>query len=265
MRRSSKALGILLTAAAAWAQPYGRPPALREVGIEQKLNQQVPLDLTFKDEAGKTVRLGDYFHGKPVVLSLVYYKCPMLCNLVMNGELRSFRQVKQTLGQDFEAVTVSFDPSETPALAAEKKATYVDKYNRPGAAEGWHFLTGQEKQIRALAESVGFNYRWDEKTKQWAHASGIMILTPQGLISRYQYGIEYSKNDLRLSLVDSSANKIGSITDQVLLFCYHYDPNKGKYTFAVMNALRVGGTASVLVLGLFMFVNLRRDRLVGRH
>ncbi len=264
MRLRSKAVGFLICATA-WGQPYGRPPALREVGIEQRLNQQVPLDLTFKDESGKTVRLGDYFRGKPVVLSLVYYKCPMLCNLVMNGELRSFRQVQQTLGRDFEAVTVSFDPSETPALAAEKKASYVDKYNRPGAAEGWHFLTGADDQIHKLADSVGFSYRWDDKTKQWAHASGIMILTPQGLVSRYQYGIEYSKNDLRLSLVDSSANKIGSITDQMLLFCYHYDPTKGKYTFAIMNALRVAGTASVLALGLFMFVNLRRDRLVGRH
>jgi protein SCO1/2 len=263
MRLSSKTSCFLL-AAVAWAQPYGRPPALVDVGIQQKLNYQVPLDLTFKDEWGKTVRLGEYFHGKPVVLSLVYYKCPMLCNLVMNGELRSFRQVPQTLGKDFEAVTVSFDPKETPALAAEKKATYVDKYNRPGAAEGWHFLTGTEDQIHALTQAVGFTYRWDDKTQQWAHASGIMILTPQGLISRYQYGIEYSGKDLRLSLLDSSANKIGSITDQMLLFCYHYDPTKGKYTFAIMNALRVAGTASVLALGLFMFVNLRRDRLGGR-
>lgn len=253
-------LTSLVSAVVLTAQPYGRPPALRNVGIEQKLNHQVPLDLTFADETGRPVRLGEYFHGRPVVLSLVYYKCPMLCNLVMNGELRSFRQLELSLGKDYEALTVSFDPGETPALAAEKKATYVDKYNRPGAAGAWHFLTGKQDQISALADSVGFHYAWDDRTNQWAHASGIVILTPQGRVARYQYGIEYSKNDLRLSLVEASANKIGSLTDQVLLFCYHYDPLAGKYTFAVVNSLRVGGSAVVLALGLFLFVNLRRDR-----
>jgi len=244
----------------AFAQPYGRPPALRNVGIEQKLNYQVPLDLAFNDESSRLVHLADYFHGKPVVLSLVYYKCPMLCNLVMNGELRAFRQVELTLGKDFEAVTVSFDPGETPALASEKRTSYVDKYNRPGASNSWHFLTGREDQIHALADAVGFHYAWDNRTAQWAHASGIVILTPLGRIARYQYGIEYSKNDLRLGLVEASANKIGTFTDQVLLFCYHYDPTKGKYTLAVVNALRIGGSAVVLAIGLFMFVNLRRDR-----
>ena len=255
------AVGLLLAGSVrVLAQPYGRPAALRNVGIDQKLDYQVPLDLVFTDESGKTVRLGNYFHGKPVVLSLVYYKCPMLCNLVMNGELRGFRQVELILGKDFEAVTVSFDPSETPALAAEKKASYVDRYNRPGAANAWHFLTGREDQIRALADSVGFHYAWDNKTRQWAHASGIIILTPLGRVARYQYGIEYSKKDLRLGLVEASANRIGTLTDQVLLFCYHYDPAKGKYTVAVVNTLRVCGSAVVLAIGLFMFVNLRRDR-----
>lgn len=259
MLRNNVAIVCLLSGAS-FAQPFGRPPALREVGIDQKLDYQVPLDLAFTDESGKTVRLGQYFHGKPVVLSLVYYNCPMLCNLVMNGELRAFRKVPQILGRDFEAVTVSFDPKETTPLAVSKKSSYVDKYNRPGAANGWHFLTGREDQIRALADSVGFHYAWDPKTQQWAHASGIVILTPQGRIARYQYGIEYSDKDLRLSLVEASANKIGSLTDQVLLFCYHYDPKAGKYTFAVMNSLRVGGLGVVTAVGLFMIVNLRRER-----
>jgi protein SCO1/2 len=260
MLKSRLSICFLALAALAWAQPYGRPPALRGVGIEQKLNYQVPLDLTFADETGKAVRLSDYFHGKPVVLSLVYYKCPMLCNLVMNGELRVFRQLPLTLGKDFEAVTVSFDPNETPSLAAEKKATYVEKYNRPGAAEAWHFLTGGQEQIRALADSIGFRYAWDEQTKQWAHASVIVTLTPRGRIARYQYGIEYSNRDTQLGLVAASANKIGSLTDQILLFCYHYDPHTGKYTFGVMTALRVGGSGIVLVVGLFVIANLRRDR-----
>ncbi len=260
MRRIKLWTLSLALSASAWGQPYDRPPALRGVGIEQKLNYQVPLDLTFLDESGKTVRLSDYFHGKPVILSLVYYKCPMLCNLVMNGELRVFRQLPLTLGKDFEAVTVSFDPNETPALAAEKKATYVDKYNRPGAAESWHFLTGNKENIQTLAESIGFRYAWDATTNQWAHASVIVTLTPRGRIARYQYGIEYSNRDTQLGLVAASANKIGSITDQILLFCYHYDPHTGRYTFGVMNALRVGGSAIVFAVGFFVIANLRRDR-----
>ena len=259
-RGSSLLIAALLVSPAVVAQPFGRPPALRDVGIDPKLNHQVPLDLTFKDETGRTVRLGEYFTGKPVVLSLVYYKCPMLCNLVLNGELRSFRQVPLTLGKDFQAITVSFDPKETPDVAAAKKATYVGGYNRPGAGEAWHFLTGSQDAIRVLADAVGFRYAWDDKTEQWAHASAIMTLTPSGRVSRYQYGVEYSKNDMRLGLVEASANKIGSITDQILLFCYHYDPSKGKYTFAVMNSLRVGGSAIVLVLGMFIYANVRRDR-----
>lgn len=261
MRAVSKAiLGVTAVGLIAAAQPYARPPALVGVGIEQKLNAQVPLDLEFKNEAGKAVKLREYFQGRPVVLSLVYYRCPMLCNLVMNGELRSFRQVSSSLGKDFDAVTVSFDPQEGPDVAAAKKATYVDKYNRAGAAESWHFLTGSEQAIRALASSVGFNYSWDPKTNQWAHASGIMVLTADGRISRYLYGIEYTKNDMRLALREASAGKIGSLSDQIMLFCFHYDPTKGKYTFAIMNVLRAGGSATALALGLFMFVNFRRDR-----
>ncbi len=260
MHLSSKLSVLLLIAGAVHGQPYGRPPALRDVGIDQKLNYQVPLDLTFKDESGNSVRLGQLFRGKPVVLSLVYYKCPMLCNLVMNGELRSFRQLGLTLGKDFDAITVSFDPKETPEIASAKKRTYVDGYNRAGAEAGWRFLTGQQEQVKALADSVGFHYAWDDKTQQWAHASGIMILTPEGRVARYLYGIEYTRTDMRLSLVEASKNKIGVRTDQMLLFCYHYDPKSGKYTFAIMNALRAAGSATVLIIGLFLFSNFRRDR-----
>lgn len=250
----------LAGAAIVSAQPYGRPQALREVGIDQRLNYDVPLDLKFRDEAGRSVRLGDLFRGKPVVLSLVYYQCPMLCNLVLNGEVRGFRKVPLELGADYDAITVSFDPKETPEIAAAKKANYIEQYNRPGADRAWHFLTGEESQVKALAAAVGFRYHWDEATRQWAHASGIMVLTPQGRISRYLFGIEYPNKDLKLALVESSAGKIGSIADQVLLFCYHYDPLKGKYTFAVMNSLRAGATATLLGIGLFMFISFRRDR-----
>jgi protein SCO1/2 len=246
-----------------YAQPYGRPPALQNIGIEQKMNSQVPLDAQFIDEGGKIVRLGDYFRGKPVVLSLVYYRCPMLCNLVLNGELRSFRQLPLEIGKDFDAVTLSFDANETPELAAEKKASYVEKYNRGDASSSWHFLTGKPEQIDAVADSVGFRYKWDETTKQWAHASGIVVLSPDGRASRYLFGIEYPAKDLRLALVEASAGKIGSPSDKILLFCYHYDPSKGKYTFAVMNALRAGGSATALALGLFLFVSLRRERKAG--
>jgi protein SCO1/2 len=260
-RRQAVNLAILTLTfiAAAAAQPYGRPAGLRSVGIDQRLNTQVPLDLAFKDESGRSVHLRDYFQGKPVVLSLVYYQCPMLCNMVMNGELRSMKQVPMDLGTDFEAVTVSFDPRETPQMAAAKKAGYIEKYNRPSGAAGWHFLTGADPEIRALADAVGFHYNWDDSTKQWAHASGIMILTPEGRLARYFYGIEYPKSDLRLGLVEASSGHIGSPVDQILLFCYHYDPSTGKYTMAVMNALKVGASITALALGFFMFVMLRRD------
>lgn len=245
------------------AQPYGRPPALQDIGINQKMNAQVPLDTQVTDESGRAVPLARYFRGKPVVLSLVYYRCPMLCNLVLNGELRSFRQLPLELGKDFDVVTLSFDPNETPQVASEKKTSYVEKYNRGDASNSWHFLTAKPEQIRAVADSVGFRYKWDSRTNQWAHASGIVVLSPGGRVSRYLFGIEYPAKDLRLALVEASAGKIGSPSDKILLFCFHYDPSKGRYTFAVMNALRAGGSASVLALGLFLFVNLRRDRKAG--
>ncbi len=237
-----------------------QPDILREIGIDQRLNEQVPLDLVFRDETGKLVRLGDYFGEKPVILSLVYYECPMLCTLVLNGLLKSLRALSFDVGKEFNVVTVSFNPGETPTLAAAKKAEYIQHYSRAGAAQGWHFLTGQEASIQQLAQAVGFRYVYDAQQNQFAHASGIMVLTPQGRLSHYFYGIEYSPRDIRLSLVQASANKIGSPVDQLLLYCYHYDPTTGKYGVIIMNVIRLAGLGTVLALGAFMVVMFRRDR-----
>jgi protein SCO1/2 len=242
-----------------WAED-GLPEPLRNVGIDQRLNEQAPLDLTFRDEAGKQVKLARYFDRKPVILSLVYYECPMLCTLVLNGMVRGFRAMNLNAGDQFEVVTVSFNPRETPELAAAKKKEYIKHYGRQGAEEGWHFLTGDEASIRKLAQAVGFRYAYDPKTGQYAHASGIMILTPEGRIAGYFYGVEYSARDLRLGLIEASAGKIGSPVDQVLLYCFHYDPTKGKYGLVIMNVMRLLGGATVLALGTFLFLMLRRDR-----
>src|ERR1700759_238369 len=202
-----------------------KPKILEEVRIDQKLDQQVPLDLTFRDETGKEVKLGDYFGSKPVVLALVYYSCPQLCNQVLNGLTSSVNMLNDfNIGREYNIVTVSFDPHEKPELAAKKKLTYMNWYNRPGGNEGWHFLTGDQDQIDKLTDAAGFRYHWDSASPSVAHASGIMLLTPQGKLSRYFYGIEYQTKDMRLGLVEASNGKIGSPVDQILLFCYHYDP-----------------------------------------
>ena len=243
----------------------GLPPALKKVGIDQRLNDQLPLDAVFKDEHGNEVRLGQFFNGKPVVLSLVYYTCPMLCNQVLNGMLGSFRQMSFNAGEQFEVVTVSFDTKETPQLAAAKKQTYIAGYNRPSGATGWHFLTGDDANIRRLTDAVGFRYTWDEQTGQFAHASGIMVLTPTGKLSRYFYDVKYSPRDLRLGLVEASEGRVGSPVDQVLLYCFHYDPREGKYGPAVMNFVRAGGVLTVLAIVAFVGVLWRRERLRARH
>jgi protein SCO1/2 len=241
------------------ATENGLPKALREVKIEQRLNEQVPLDLQFKDETGRTVQLQEYFNkSKPVILSLVFYKCPMLCNQILTGLLASLRTQSFDVGKEFEVLTVSFDPRETPEIAAEKKAGFIERYNRPGAEKGWHFLTGDAENIRRLTEAVGFHYNYDEKTDQFAHASGIMVLTPGGKLSRYFYGIEYFPKDLRLGLIEASDNKIGSVVDQLLLYCYHYDPATGRYGPIVMNIMRLGGVATVLGIGALLLVLRRR-------
>src|SRR5258706_9603887 len=243
----------------------GSPKALKRAGIDQRLNEQIPLDAVFKDEQGHDVRLGQFFHGKPVVLSLVYYTCPMLCNQVLNGMMGAFKQVSFNIGEQFEVITVSFDPRETPDLAAAKKSTYLKAYNRPGAEAGWHFLTGDEASIKRLTEAAGFRYLWDEQTKQFAHASGIMVLTPEGKLARYFYGIDYPPRDLRLGLVEASQNKIGTPVDALMLYCYHYDPATGKYGAIVMNIVRLaGGLSVVLIVGLLLVLRKRGSRAAPR-
>ena len=244
----------------------GLPAALKDVGIDQKLNQQLPLELIFRDENGTPVKLGQYFGRKPVVLSLVYYSCPMLCTQILNGMVTSFRALPFQVGKEFDVVTVSFDPREGPSLASEKKKTYVG-YLRAEAQKnadiGWHFLTGDESSIKQLADAVGFRYHFDDATNQFAHASAIMVATPQGKLSHYFYGIEYSSRDLRLALVQSSENKIGSPVDQLLLYCYHYDPATGKYGAVVMNMIRLGGV--VTLVGIVLMIILLRRRADGRE
>ena len=251
---------ILLVSAAARAHDDKRPAALRDVAFDQKLNQQVPLDLTFRDENGKTVLLANYFKEKPVILNFVYLKCQDLCPLLLDGVVRSLRALSFDLGNQFDVLTVSFDPHDDPPLAAAKKSDLVQKYSRPGAATGWHFLTGDETSIQRLTQSVGFRYSYDAHTGEFAHAAGIIILTPQGKTSRYFYGIDFSPRDVRLGLIEAAADKIGSPIDQLLLFCYHYDPTTGKYNLLVARVIQIAGAFTVLALGTFIMVMLRRDR-----
>lgn len=237
-----------------------QPDILKKIGIDQRLGEQAPLDLEFYDEAGNTVLLQQYFGEKPVILALVYYNCPMLCNLVLNGLTKNLKPLSFSAGEEFDIISLSFDHRETPALAAEKKKNYLKDYDRASAASGWHFLTGDSVNISRLAEAVGFRYQYDPVTKEYAHAGGIMVLTPQGKLARYFYGVDYPSRDLRLSLVEASENKIGSPVDQLLLYCYHYDPRTGKYGLVIMNVLRLAGIATVLLLVAFVIVMLRRDR-----
>jgi protein SCO1 len=235
-----------------------RPPGLKNVGIEQHLNEQIPPELTFLDENGKPVRLADYFGKKPMILNLVYYQCPMLCGEVLSGLESALRVLKFDVGNQFDVLTVSFDPRETPAMATAKKAEFLKRYGRPGAAEGWHFLTGPQQSIDALTKAAGFQYEYDPKSGQFAHTTAIMVLTSEGRIAQYYYGVEYAPKDLRLGLIQASQDKIGNLVDQVLLYCYHYDPATGKYGAVVMRILRLAGAATILTLGLFMIVMFRR-------
>ena len=232
---------------------------LKEVGVDQKLNDSIPLNLTFRDEHGNPVELAQYFGSKPVILSLVYYNCPMLCTQVLNGLDRSLQLIPMEIGKDFNVVTVSIDPTERPVLAEAKQVMYAGMYGRPGAVQGWHFLTGDEPQIKQLADSVGFRYAYDPDSKQYAHASAIMLLTPEGKISRYFYGITYPARDLRLGLDEASEGKIGSPVDQVLLFCYHYDPHTGKYGLIVSRVIQISGLLTILIGGIFLIVLFRGE------
>ena len=242
-----------------------RPPRLENVGIEQHLDAQVPPDLTFRDDTGRTVKLGDYFGHKPLILNLVYYNCTMLCGEALAGLASAMRLVKFNVGDQFDVVTVSFDPRETPEMAAAKKIDYVKRYGRANAAAGWHFLTGEPDSINALAKAVGFQYQYDARTNQYAHATAIMVLTPQGRISRYFYGVDFPPKDLRMGLVEASQGKIGNVVDAVLLYCYHYDPETGKYGAMVANILRLAAAATILMLGGLIFTLWRLDRSVTRR
>ncbi|HZP23265.1 MAG TPA: SCO family protein [Terriglobales bacterium] len=279
MKFISLQLVLLLAATFAVAQPPSSfqertsqgpaaqvaPPELKDIGIDQRLNQQLPLDLEFKDETGKAVKLGDYFQkGRPVVLNLVYYSCPMLCGEELAGEASALSMLKFTPGNEYEVVSVSFNPDETPADAANAQRTYIARMNEhlehKMDGSGWHFLTGQQPQIKQLADAVGFHYRRDPASGQFIHATGILLATPTGRIAQYYYGVEFSPKDIRLGLIESSRGNIGNVVDQILLYCYHYDPHTGRYGAVISNMMRLAGAATMLILGGFLFVMYRRDK-----
>ena len=241
----------------------GLPPALQEIGIEQKLGEQLPLDAEFKDENGNAVRLGDYFGKKrPVVLALVYYECPMLCNQVLNGLTGSLKGISFDAGKDFDVVAVSFDAreNEKPSLAANKKASYLQRYGRGGSENGWHFLTGSQESIDKITGATGFKYKWDEQTDQFAHGSAVMVATPDGQLSRYLYGIDYSPKDLKFAMMDSAESKIGNPAEQLFLYCFHYDPSTGRYGLAVLRVVRLGGVLTILGVLAMFFVFWRLNK-----
>ena len=266
---------FVLFASMAWGQSMSkgilsppasvRPPYLENVGIEQHLDGQVPPDLAFVDDTGRTVKLGDYFGTRPLILNLVYYNCTMLCGEALTGLTGAMKMVKFDVGKEFEVVTVSFNPQETPQIAAAKKKDYLARYGRPAAASGWHFLTGPPESINALTKAVGFQYQYDPKVNQYAHATAIMVLTPQGRISRYFYGVDFPPKDLRMGLVEASEGKIGNAVDQVLLYCYHYDPATGKYGAVVNNILRLGAGVTVVFLGGLLLILFRLEKIAPRR
>src|SRR5688572_9997411 len=272
-------MGLALAAAAAPARaqspPSGglaqagepasaKPGVLARVGIDQRIGEQIPLDLPFTDETGRAVRLGDYFGKRPVILALVYYECPMLCTQVLNGLVSALGVMNFEPGREFDVVAVSFNPKEGPGLASQKKANYLQRYGRPHTAAGWHFLTGKEESIKRLTEAAGLQYAYDPAIQQYAHGAGIEVLTPKGVISRYFYGIEFSARDIRLGLIEASEDRIGTAIDDVLLFCYHYDPATGKYGAAVLRMVRIAGVATVLAFLSFLTISLRREKAAAR-
>lgn len=260
MKRLCCVIVMVVVAAATSGFAQEQRPPLQEVGFDQRLGERVPLDLTLRDESGASVRLGQYFARRPVVLSLVYYRCPMLCTLVLNGLVRALNTLTFDVGDEIEVVTVSIDPAETPAQAAAKKQQYMENYRRAGAAAGWHFLTGDAAAIEELATSVGFRYRRDPQTGEYAHASGIMVLTPEGVLARYFFGVEYAPRDLRLALVEAGAGRIGSPIDQLLLLCFRWDPSTGRYSSVILSSVRAGGVLTVAALCGFIVLMRRRER-----
>ncbi len=277
-RRAWAACILLLTAYCSLPDvqaQYGRPPAssmprggtpevLKSVSIEQKLNEQLPLDAQFRDEFGRDVSLGEFFKpGKPVMLALVYYECPMMCNQILNSLTGALMALSQTPGRDFEVVAVSFDARETAELASKKKAAYMRRYGRKESEAGWHFLTGSQESIDRLTKAVGFNYAWDENSKQFAHSAAIMVATPEGKLSHYFYGIDYAPKFLKLALVESSGGKIGSPVDQLVLYCYHYDPATGKYAPVILNIVRAAGVVTIFGIVALVLVMKRRRKTGG--
>ncbi len=268
------ALASLLLSTLASAQSMEPPPAgmvaasqtpeiLKQIGIDQKLDAPLPLDAPVRDETGRTLRLGDLFGKRPVVLAFVYYNCPMLCTQVLNGLVASLNVMSLEAGQDFDVVAISFDARETPAMAAAKKDAYLTRYKHPNAAAGWHFLTADGATIERLTKAAGFRFKYDERLEQFAHASAIMVVTPDGRLARYFYGIEYAPRDLRLGLVEASAGKIGTPVDQILLYCFHYDPSRGKYGWVVVRMIRLAGLATLAILGVAIWrMSRRRPRPV---
>jgi protein SCO1 len=236
------------------------PAPLREIGFDQRIDERVPLDTTFRDETGAAVKLGDYFGARPVVMVFAYYDCPMLCTQVISGLSSALGVMSLEPGKDFEILTISFNPHDTPATAAAKKAYYLERYKRAGAGTGWHFLTGEQPQIDRLTKAAGFRYAYDAETKQYAHPSGVIVLTPDGRLAKYLFGIEYGPRDLRLAIVEASAGKVGTAVDSLLLYCYHYDPMTGRYGLVIMRAIRLGGLATVFAIGAFIVVMVRKER-----
>jgi len=272
MKRTARlALVALLIAPAALLRASGAPgspppeappppPPVKDVGFDQRLGEAVPLDLVFRDEAGESVRLARYFGKRPVVLSLVYFNCPMLCGMTTDGLVRSVRALTFEPGTDYEILSVSFDPRDTPEAASEKKRTVMAQYGRKSGPGGWHFLTGDASSIASLTKAVGFRYVWDAEQKQFAHATGITVLTPQGRIAKVFFGIEYAAKDLRLALIEASEERIGNVVDQLLLLCFHYDPKAGRYTATVQNFVRAGGVLTFVLLAGFVTIMLRKER-----
>ena len=241
-----------------------KPGLLAKIGLDQRIGESIPLDLAFTDETGQPVTLARYFGKRPVILALVYYECPMLCTQVLNGLVSALGVLNFDVGREFDVVAVSFNPKEGPGLASQKKAAYVERYGRPQSAGGWHFLTGSQASIDALTKAVGFRYAYDEKIGQYAHGAGIELLTPQGVLAKYFYGIEFSARDIRLGIIEASSERIGTAIDDVLLLCYHYDPATGAYGASVLRMVRAGGIATIVAFAVFLTVSLRRERAAGR-
>lgn len=268
MTPRKSAIMLILFVALAAGRSHGQQSGVQPppgVGIDQRMGAQIPVDVTLQDESGRPINMSELVDGKPTILTLVYYECPMLCGQVLNGLLTTLDKLSMSAGHEFRIVTLSIDPHETPELASRKKETFLERYDREGARDGWRFLTGDQDAIRSIADAVGFRYKYDPATRQFAHAAGIMVLAPGGKVARYYFGIEYPVTDLRLGLVEASAGKIGSTVDQLLLLCFHYDPTRGRYGFVIMSALRAAGIVTVLAVAVSIIIMLRRDRHAHRR